>query len=163
MVERLKVGLVIILSAMSFSLSGQNCYKKIEQSLIDCGLLIYSQKFESDIKRLIIETDSINSKKYSKIIIEPFDSSIKISDYNKVDSLIRINYNGSEILSSQRTTEIYGVLYCYVVGNPKGNPYFNRCVIRYFENIPLLMIYSSIMGSNSEYFGEFACMINKKE
>lgn len=146
---------------MNFSLSAQDCFAKIEQSLIDCGLLIHSRNVEFDIKRLIIETDSINSKNYSKITAEPFDESIGNLDYNKIDSLIKLKYNGLEVLSSQRTSENYGVLYCYVINNSNGNPYFDRCVIKYIDNKPMLIIYSAVMGNNIKNFEKFECMINK--
>lgn len=163
MIERLKIVLLIIFSTVTFPISAQDYYKKIEQSLIDCGLLIHSKKIMSDPEKLIIETDSIVSKNYSRITVVTFNSLIDISDYNKVDSLIGPNCNGLEILSTQRIKESYGVLYCYVYKNPNGNPYLDKCVIKYFDNIPLLLIYSSIMGNNSENFERFECVINKIE
>jgi hypothetical protein len=146
---------------MSITLSAQDYFNKIDKSIVDCGLNIYSKKLDYKAKQLILQTDSVSSLNYSLIVIEPFDNMINAADYNRIDSLISLKYKDSMILSTQRTDQKYGLMYWYVIKNPNGNPYSDRYTVQYLDKLPFIISYSSIMGNNRENFDRFECLIDK--
>ena len=159
--SKFKLRLLFILLIMNFSLFSQNYYKKIEQSLIECGIKIYRKSSDFNNRKLIIETDSINSINYLKIQIERINCLIKVSDYEKIDSIIKTKYIGKEILSTSRTNGKYGNLYLYILNNKNGNPYFDKYILKNYRNENILISYNSIMGNNIKNFESLDCMIEK--
>lgn len=141
-------------------LSAQNSFDKIEKSITDCGLKIYSKKLDFKAKHLILQTDSFSSLDYSLIVVEPFDSMINTKDYNKIDS-VGLKYKNSVVLSTQRTDQKYGLMYWFVIKNPNGNPYCDRYTIQYMDKLAFIISYCSIMGNNRENFDRFECLIDK--
>ena len=136
-------------------------YDKIDSYIKDCGVKIFEKKYNSEKNILFIQTDSVNSNDFSTFVFELFTASIRIGDYDKIDSLIRIRYKEKEILSSQRTDENLYVLHRYITKNKKGDYISDRYVVLDYNHSLLLMIYSSIFGNNSLNFDRFECVINK--
>ncbi|TDG36811.1 hypothetical protein EZJ43_05880 [Pedobacter changchengzhani] len=161
MLKIFQIWLVLVFLSMNSSLHAQDCYKKIEILLRDCRVPIHTLNFHH--KRLVIETDSLHSINYSRIIIEPFDHILMDLDYSKIDSLLNRNYIGVEILSTVKSSETYGALYSYMFSDPDGNLYFDRYVIKRCGNMPFLIRYSSILGGNKENFERFELMLNRKD
>ena len=150
---------------LNFQLFSQDLFPKIEESLVDCGITIYNKQIDLINEKLIIETDLITSKNYSKILIEPLSDKIKTSEYQKIDLLIREKYYNKEIISFARTTEKYGILYMYVLKNTNGNPYFDKHIVKKYKYKTILFSYYSIMGNNRKNFESLECVMNnlKKE
>lgn len=160
---RFKVRFLSIFSIVSFSLFSQDYYKEIEQSLLKCGLNIYNKSTDLNNKNLIIETDSINSKNYSKIRIVRLNRLIKNSDYEKIDSIIKRRYIGKEIISKARTRENYGTLHIFVLNDKNRNLYYDKYVVKKYGNESILISYNSIMGNNRKNFENLECMIENLE
>jgi hypothetical protein len=159
--KKMKIKLLSVFLIANLSLFSQDYYKKIEESLIECGIKVYNKLNEN--QTLIIETDSITSNNYSKIHIESFNNLIEISEHNKIESLIKRKYIGKEILSFRKTKESYGALYAYVINNPKGNPNFDKYIVKKYKNKSILISYNSIMGNKRNNFKILECMIKKME
>jgi hypothetical protein len=136
-------------------------YDKIDSYIKDCGVKIFKKEYDSEKNILFIQTDSIRANDFSTFVFEPFTASIRISDYDKIDSLIRIRYKDKEILSSQRTDEDMYVLHSYITKNKKGDYISDRYVVLEYNRSLLLMMYSSIFGNSSLNFDRFECVIKK--
>jgi hypothetical protein len=104
-IEKINLKFLFVFLMLNFQLFSQDLFPKIEESLVDCGIVIYNIQIDLTNEKLVIETDSIMSKNYSKILIEPLSNKIKISEYQKIDLLIREKYYKKEIISFTRTTE----------------------------------------------------------
>jgi len=159
MSKKINTLLVSVFLISNLSLFSQAYHTKIEASLVDCNIRAYTKLIENE--KFIIETDSINSKKYSKIYFELFNNSIKISAHDKVDSIIKRKYIGKEILSFRRTAEKYGTLYAYVLNTPQGVPYFDKYLVRKYKNKSMIISYHSKLGANRKNFERLKCLIEK--
>lgn len=151
-IEKINLKFLCICLMLNLQLFSQDLFPKIEKSLVECGIPLYKKQNDLINKKLIIETDSIVSKNYSKILIEYFNSSIETSEYQKIDSLIRKKYFDTEIISFSRTSEKYGILYMYLLKNTNGNPYFDKHIVKKYKNKNILFSYYSIMGNNRKNF-----------
>jgi hypothetical protein len=157
----MKSGFIIALSMICATSLAQFNYNKIEKLYLECGLKIYSKNIDSVSKSIIIQTDTISSFNYSSVIIKPFYRLIKNNDYSRIDSLIRLNYNFSDLVLTQTTEEKFGIMYRYVIKNPKGNQYSDKYTVQYFDHIPILLEYSSFLGNNSENYRKFLNFIER--
>ena len=136
-------------------------YAKIENYIKDCDVNIFEKKHDSKKNVMVIQTDSIGSDNFAIFTFEPFTSSIRINDYNRIDSFIRIRYSDIEILSSQRTDEDLYVLHWYMTKDKKGHYVSDRFVVLDYDHSLILMKYTSIMGNNPLNFDRFECVIKK--
>lgn len=128
---------------------------KFDSIVMNCGISKSNITKKSNDELLKVDIKPTKSK----IIINYFRYKIKNDNYDKIDSLISINYKKAIILQRQRIPQVYGLSFQYIIKYKNGLYYHDNYVLKLIDNENILFYYSSIFGQYNKDEDIFECIL----